>query len=97
MFVVIALAGQEKEERESNSPLTVVNGDNDAGLGGKVLRDIDVHLTARGVASKATHLLKRASSDGTLADILVQCPGGGQCQGEQQGDEKRERQAFHRG
>lgn len=72
-----------------------MNRDDNSGVGGQVLWNIDVHQSARGIISKAGHLLQRAGGD-SLVDILAQCPSGGQGEIEEQGNKKGERQALHR-
>lgn len=73
-----------------------MNRNDDSRVGGQVVRDIDVHESARRIVSKASHLLKRAGGD-SLTDILSQYSGRRQCQIEEQGNKKRERRASHSG
>jgi hypothetical protein len=73
-----------------------MNCDDNSGVGSQFIWNIDVHQSARGIASEAGHLLKGASCD-SLADILAQRSGRGQCQIKEQGNKKRERYILHDG
>ena len=69
----------------------VVDGDNDGGLGSKLVGDIDVHLDARGVGAEVGDLLERSALD----DLGSAREGG--ADGHKAGDDSRELHCCQRG
>lgn len=88
--LLVITTTHNKRDQKGKYPLTVMNRDDNSGVGGQVLWNIDVHQSARGIVSKASHLLQRARGN-PLVDILAQCPSRRQGEIEEQGNEKRER------
>ena len=99
VFRLLDKAEDRRRSPKRRSSLTVVDGNDDTGVAGQLLGNVDVHLRSRRVAPKVSHLLQRAGIDTLckIASILAHWTGSRESQEEKQSGQEREERAPHLG